>query len=72
MTATEEGEIKLTWPKAKPFRAFCSDQYYNNRDEYFAYGQDQPYTMEEYVRTHMGLLKEQYRAKRRERTGAGK
>jgi len=72
MRVTEEDGIKLTWPVAKPFRAFCSDQYYNNRDEYFAYGQDQPYTMEEYGRTHRQLLKEQYRAKRRERTGAGK
>lgn len=57
-----------TAPVLKPFRAFCSEQYYTNRDEYFAFGQHQPYTCEEYVRTHMGLLKQQYRAARQERT----
>ena len=65
MTATQEDEVKLTWPKAKPFRAFCSEQYYNNRDEYFAYGQDQPYTMEGYIRANMGLLKQLYRGQRK-------
>ena len=40
------------WPRGvrKPFRAFCSEQYYVNRDEYFAFGQHQPYTMEQYIR----------------------
>lgn len=65
IAATEQDEVKLTWPKAKPFRAFCSEQYYNNRDEYFAYGQDQPYTMEEYIRANMGLLKQLYRGQRK-------
>lgn len=60
-----------TAPVLKPFRAFCSNQYYSNRDEYFAYGQQQPYTCEEYVREHMQLLKQQYRAARQERTGRG-
>ena len=48
----------------KPFRAFCSEQYYVNRDEYFAFGQHQPHTMEQYIRANLPLLKELYREQR--------
>lgn len=55
------------WPRGvrKPFRAFCSEQYYVNRDEYFAFGQHQPYTMEQYILANLPLLKELYREQRR-------
>lgn len=55
------------WPRGvrKPFRAFCSEQYYVNRDEYFAFGQHQPYTMEQYILANLPLLKELYRDQRR-------
>ena len=45
----------------KPFRAFCTDQYYTNRDEYFAYGQTQPHTMQEYIEANIQDLKARYR-----------
>ena len=50
----------------KPFRAFCSEQYYVNRDEYFAFGQHQPYTMEQYILNNLPLLKELYREQRKQ------
>ena len=46
----------------KPFRAFCTDQYYTNRDEYFAYGQTQPHTMQEYIEANIQDLKARYRS----------
>jgi hypothetical protein len=45
----------------KPFRAFVTNQYYENREEYLSCGQTQPYTLEEYVRKNISLLKEKYR-----------
>ena len=50
--------------KSKPrlFRAFVTSQYYANRDEYFAHGQQQPYTFEEYYVQHKQLLRERFRA----------
>lgn len=47
--------------KKRPFYAFCSNKYFENRDEYDRVGQTQPYTFEEYVRENFSLLKEQYR-----------
>ena len=63
-TAPEELQ---PWPRGvrKPFRAFCSEQYYVNRDEYFAFGQHQPYTMEQYIVNNLSLLKELYREQRK-------
>jgi len=63
---SEEATIISPVPRGvrKPFRAFCSEQYYVNRDEYFAFGQAQPYTMEEYVLENLALLKELYREQR--------
>ena len=45
----------------KPFRAFCSNMYFENRDEYDSCGQRQPYTFREYVFENISLLKEKYR-----------
>ena len=64
---TESEELE-PWPRGirKPFRAFCSEQYYVNRDEYFAFGQHQPYTMEQYILNNLPLLKELYREQRKQ------
>lgn len=48
------------WRK-QPFRAFVTNQYYANRDEYFACGQQQPHTLEQYYVQNKLLLKQQYR-----------
>lgn len=53
----------------KPFRAFCYNCYYENRDEYDSYGQRQPFSFEEYWRSNIGLLKAKYRLTYR-KTGA--
>ena len=45
----------------KPFRAFCYNCYYENRDEYDSFGQHQPFSFEQYVRENISLLKEKYR-----------
>jgi hypothetical protein len=65
-TNTSPEELQ-PWPRGvrKPFRAFCSEQYYVNRDEYFAFGQHQPYTMEQYIVNNLSLLKELYREQRK-------
>mgnify|MGYP001281219536 FL=1 len=47
--------------RRRPFRAFITNQYYANRDEYFAVGQQQPHTFEEYVSKNISLLKAKYR-----------
>ena len=51
------------WRK-RPFRAFVTNQYYANRDEYFAVGQQQPYTFEQYYVQHKHMLKQQFRRSR--------
>ena len=51
-----------TW-RPRRFRAFVTNMYYANRDEYDAIGQVQPHTFEEYVRNNLTLLKEMYRKK---------
>jgi hypothetical protein len=50
--------------RPRKFRAFVTNQYYANRDEYDGAGQQQPYTFEQYVQQHLSLLKQQYRARR--------
>ena len=50
----------LPTPK-KPFRAFCSNMYYENRDEYESCGQTQPHTFEQYLKANIFQLKEKYR-----------
>jgi len=47
--------------RPRRFRVFVTNQYYANRDEYFAHGQQQPYTFDEYVTQHLSLLKQQYK-----------
>lgn len=47
--------------RPRPFRAFITNQYYANRDEYDAAGQTQPHTFHEYVRENISLLKAKYR-----------
>ena len=53
----------FTW-RPRRFRAFVTNQYYANRDEYDSAGQQQPYTFAEYVQQHLSLLKQQYRGMR--------
>ena len=53
----------FTW-RPRRFRAFVTNQYYANRDEYDSAGQQQPYTFAEYVQQHLSLLKQQYRSMR--------
>lgn len=47
--------------RPRRFRAFVTNQYYANRDEYDAVGQQQPHTFEAYVQENLGLLKQQFR-----------
>ena len=51
--------------KIGPFRAFVSNKYYENRDEYVVHGQKQPYSFDEYWRKNLNLLKNLYRDKYR-------
>ena len=53
----------FTW-RPRRFRAFVTNQYYANRDEYDSAGQQQPFTFAAYVQQHLSLLKQQYRAAR--------
>ena len=50
-----------TTRKPQKFRAFVTNQYWENRDEYDGYGQSQPYTFKQYVRENISLLKAKYR-----------
>ena len=50
--------------RPRKFRTFVTNQYYANRDEYDSVGQQQPYTLEQYVRQNIDLLKEKYRLTR--------
>ena len=45
----------------KPFRAFCSNKYYENRDEYESCGQTQPHTFEQYLKANISALMTEYR-----------
>ena len=55
----------FTW-RPRRFRAYVTNQYYANRDEYDGYGQQQqPHTFDEYVRANLPVLKQEYRAKLR-------
>ena len=47
--------------KKRPFYAFCSNQYYENRDEYDSCGQQQPFSFREYLIKNISLLKAKYR-----------
>jgi len=43
------------------FRAFVTNAYYANRDEYDAFQQQQPYTFAEYYRANKAELKQQFK-----------
>ena len=49
-------------PPKKPFRAFVTRRYFENRDEYESFGQKQPYTFSEYVWGNISQLRKDYRA----------
>lgn len=59
----------FTW-RPRLFRAFVTNQYYANRDEYEFHGQTQPYTFEEYVRANLTQLKKMYRQKKVDKQSA--
>ena len=48
----------------KPFQAFLWQRYYANRDEYFAFGQTQPYDFRTYVKLNIQDCKREYRTLR--------
>ena len=50
----------FVWRK-RAFRAFVTNQYYANRDEYDSVGQQQPYTFEQYVQQHLAQLKQDFK-----------
>jgi len=52
--------------KPRRFRAFVTNQYYANRDEYFAAGQQQPYTFEQYIANNIKDLKKSFRLHKKE------
>ena len=56
-------EHTFAW-RPRRFRAFVVNQYYENRDEYDAAGQTQPWTFETYVAANLPLLKQQFRQQR--------
>lgn len=45
----------------KPFRGFLQKEYADNRAEYDAYGQTQPYSFREYVKMNFSRLRAKYR-----------
>ena len=47
--------------RPRKFRAFVTNKYYENRDEYAMHGQRQPHSFDEYWRKNLGLLKDLYR-----------
>jgi len=50
--------------RPRKFRAFVTNEYYANRDEYDQVGQQQPHSFEQYVQQNIDLLKEKYRLTR--------
>ena len=52
--------------KPSLFRAFVTNQYYANRDEYHNVGEEQPHTFEQYYRNNIADLKESFRKHKKE------
>ena len=48
------------------FRAFVTNQYFENRDEYESYGQKQPHTFEQYVRDNLDYLRKEFKKNKKE------
>ena len=55
----------FTW-RPRKFRAFVTNEYYANRDEYDQVGQQQPYTFEEYVSNNINDLRKKYKKMKKE------
>ena len=53
----------------KPFRAFVTNKYYENRDEYESSGQVQPHSFEQYLEKNISQLMQEYRLTTRKREG---
>ena len=51
----------VNYHRPRGFRVFCTNRYWENRDEYDGYLQVQPHSFEEYVRENLGTLKDQFR-----------
>ena len=47
--------------RPRRFRAFVTNQYWANRDEYDAVGVAQPHTFEQYVQENLSQLKRDFR-----------
>ena len=56
---------KYSW-RPRKFRAFVTNEYYANRDEYHQVGQQQPYTFEEYVSNNINDLRKKYKKMKKE------
>ena len=56
-----------SYRRPRGFRVFCTNRYWENRDEYDGYRQVQPHSFEEYVRENLGTLKDQFRPVVRDR-----
>jgi hypothetical protein len=52
--------------KPSLFRAFVTNRYYENRDEYHSIGQQQPYTFAEYYRNNINDLRKSFRLHKKE------
>ena len=52
--------------KPSLFRAFVTNQYYANRDEYHSIGQQQPYTFEQYYRNNINDLRKSFKKHKKE------
>jgi hypothetical protein len=47
--------------KPSLFRAYVTNKYYENRDEYHSIGQEHPYTFEQYVSNNINDLRKSFR-----------
>ena len=52
--------------RPRRFRAFVTNQYYANRDEYDSVGQQQPHTFEQYVANNINDLRLAYKKMKKE------
>ena len=52
--------------RPRKFRAFVTNEYYANRDEYDQVGQVQPYMFEEYVSNNINDLRKKYKKMKKE------
>ena len=52
--------------KPSLFRAFVTNKYYENRDEYHSIGQEQPYAFEQYYRNNINDLRKSFKKHKKE------